>query len=135
MEVLTHRQYDAKTLSAVITSTVLKQRFQNLKSGITKKTRDIDVLSIFPYLQQKGLLTDEECDELQNPRITRRRRFLKLERILENKGPFAYLYFTEVLIESMRENPHLHQEILTCLFNDFGDVGTGLMVDVTDTEI
>ena len=134
MEVLTHTHYDVETLSAAITSTVLKQRFQNVKSGITKKTRDIDVLSIFPYLQQKGLLTNEECDELQDPRITRQRRFLKLERILENKGPFAYLYFTEVLIESMQVNPHLHQEILSCLFKDFDDISIDLKVDMTDTE-
>ena len=118
MEVLQHTQYDVETLSAIMTSTVLKQRFQDSKYGITRKTRDIDVLSIIPYLLQKGLLTDTERDELENPRITRQRRYLKLERMLENKGPLAHLYFTEVLIESMRENPYLHQEILTCLFND-----------------
>ena len=86
-------------------------------------TRDIDVLSIFPYLLKKGLLTDKERDELQNPRIIRRRRFIKFEHMLENKGPFAYLYFTEVLIESMQENPYLHQEILMRLFNDLDVTG------------
>ena len=121
MEVLHHTSYDVETLSAIMTSTVLKQRFQDPKYGLTRKTRDIDVLSIFPYLLQKGLITDKEQDELQNRSITRRRRFVKLERMLENKGPLAYLYFTEVLIESMWENPDLHKEILSCLLRDSDD--------------
>ena len=124
IEVLHHTSYDVETLSAIMTSTVLKQRFQDPKYGLTRKTRDIDVLSIFPYLLQKGLLTDKEQDELRNPQITRRRRYLKLERMLENKGPLAYWYFTKVLIESMQENPNLHQDILMCLFGDLDVIST-----------
>ena len=47
-DILKRTDYNLETLSAIMTSTVLKQRFQSPLRDITRKTRDINVLSIFP---------------------------------------------------------------------------------------
>ena len=123
VKVLTKTDYDLEILGDIITSNVLKHKCQEL--GVKKKmTRGVDVRTILAQLLQKGLLTDNERDELMKPN-TRQKRFLKLERILANKGPLAYLHFTEALIDTKEDNP-LHKELLMCLLGSSDSADSNL---------
>ena len=115
VEVLKNRQYDLENLIDITTSAALKSRCQELPAKRLIK-RGLDVKSIIPHLRQKGLLTDKEDNELSMPTITRQKCVTKLESILANKGPYAYLYFIQALIDAKKENPHLLEELFERLF-------------------
>ena len=117
VDVLTNKEYDLETLADIGTASLLKRKYQKL-SIKSKMAEGLDVVSLLPHLIQKGILTDKEIDELESGKITRKKKVIKLERILANKGPLAYLYFTQVLIESRGENCHLYQEIFDLIFDD-----------------
>ena len=120
---LTKTDYDLETLGDIITSNFLKYKCQEL--GMKKKmTHGLDVFAILAQLLQKGLLTDNEWNELMKPN-TRQKRFLKLEHILANKGPLAYLHFTEALIDTKEDNP-LHEELLMCLLGSSDSADSNL---------
>ena len=109
VDLLRNGMHDLETLGEIGTSVVLKSKFQE-RSTKELMIDGVDVHSISPHLLKNKLITDKEMDELMKS-TTRKRRFIKLESILANKGPCAYLYFTQALIDAKKENP-LHEEIL-----------------------
>ena len=118
LEILMNDVYDLEKLGDIVASIFLRNKLQELR---TKKMMSdgIDVDAIVPYLRQAELLSVREMDNLQalQPN-TRTRKFIKLKSILTSKGPLAYLKFTQVLINSVDENPHLYGDIFKCLFEN-----------------
>lgn len=124
IEVLLNMEYDLETLGDFLTSAALKSRCQELSAKMLM-IEGLNVHSILPQLRQKGLLTDKEEDELST--VTRKRGVIKLESILVNKGPYAYLYFIQALIDAREENPHLFGELFKSLFRPIASVHSTLL--------
>ena len=94
-------------LSEILTSTKLKQRYQ--QPEVMEMMRGLQVKHLEPYLIKNKLVTESEVEQLTQ--TTQKRGALKLLWMLKQKGPLAHLYLTKALIDARGKNP-LHEDIL-----------------------
>ena len=108
-------QFTDETQKEIEESLRLQERYHNQLEVIKIIKDSINTNDLIPSLRKHKLLTDEETDELRLPYCTRQENVMKLLRIISTKGPKASLIFTQVLLETVSENP-AHRDILEWVY-------------------
>ncbi len=87
---------------------------KNSYKFMSELKRRINVSALFPLLYQERLLTDDECEILQQKQQTSGKKVMYLLQLLDTKGPTAHYIFVNKCLK--REHTHAaHQEVFEIL--------------------